>query len=38
MGKTISYKRPDGKSVNGYLAEPSGGKGYTLSLHDALPI
>jgi carboxymethylenebutenolidase len=27
MGKTISYKRPDGKSVNGYLAEPSGGKG-----------
>lgn len=27
MGKTISYKRPDGNSVNGYLAEPSGGKG-----------
>ena len=27
MGKTISYKRPDGKSVNGYLAEPAGGKG-----------
>ncbi|MGQ0547305.1 MAG: dienelactone hydrolase family protein [Betaproteobacteria bacterium] len=23
--KTISYKRPDGKSVNGYLAEPTGG-------------
>ena len=23
MGKTISYKRPDGKSVNGYLAEPA---------------
>jgi carboxymethylenebutenolidase len=22
MGKTISFKRPDGKSVNGYLAEP----------------
>jgi carboxymethylenebutenolidase len=22
MGKTVSYKRPDGKSVNGYLAEP----------------
>ena len=27
MGKNISYKRPDGKSVNGYLAEPAGGKG-----------
>ena len=27
MGKTISYKRPDGKSVEGYLAEPAGGKG-----------
>jgi len=27
MGKTISYKRPDGKSVDGYLAEPAGGKG-----------
>jgi len=25
MGKTISYKRPDGKSVNGYLAEPKAG-------------
>ena len=25
MGKMISYKRPDGQSVNGYLAEPSGG-------------
>src|SRR3989304_3887950 len=25
MGKTISYKRPDGKSVNGYLAEPAQG-------------
>src|SRR2546426_10456442 len=23
MGKTISFKRPDGKSVNGYLAEPA---------------
>ena len=22
MGKTVNYKRPDGKSVNGYLAEP----------------
>lgn len=22
MGRTISYKRPDGKSVSGYLAEP----------------
>jgi carboxymethylenebutenolidase len=22
MGKTISFKRPDGQSVNGYLAEP----------------
>ena len=22
MGKMVSYKRPDGKSVNGYLAEP----------------
>ncbi|HZS69060.1 MAG TPA: dienelactone hydrolase family protein [Burkholderiales bacterium] len=22
MGKKVSYKRPDGKSVNGYLAEP----------------
>ena len=25
MGKTISFKRPDGKSVNGYLAEPKSG-------------
>jgi carboxymethylenebutenolidase len=25
MGKTVSYKRPDGKSVNGYLAEPQAG-------------
>jgi len=25
MGKMISYKRPDGKSVNGYLAEPAQG-------------
>jgi carboxymethylenebutenolidase len=23
MGKQVSYKRPDGKSVNGYLAEPA---------------
>ena len=23
--RTISYQRPDGKSVNGYLAEPTGG-------------
>jgi carboxymethylenebutenolidase len=23
MGKNISYKRPDGQSVNGYLAEPA---------------
>jgi carboxymethylenebutenolidase len=23
MSRTISYKRPDGKSVNGYLAEPA---------------
>jgi len=22
MGKTVSFNRPDGKSVNGYLAEP----------------
>jgi carboxymethylenebutenolidase len=28
MGKMVEYKRPDGKSVNGYLAEPqSGAKG-----------
>lgn len=26
MGKTVSYKRPDGKSVNGYLAEPDDAK------------
>ena len=27
MGKTVSFNRPDGKSVNGYLAEPpTGGK------------
>ena len=25
MGKTVSYKRPDGKSVDGYLAEPAAG-------------
>ena len=25
MGKTISYKRPDGKDVAGYLAEPAQG-------------
>ena len=25
MGKQVSYKRPDGKSVNGYLAEPAQG-------------
>jgi carboxymethylenebutenolidase len=25
MGKTISYKRPDGKSLEGYLAEPAQG-------------
>jgi len=25
MGKMISYKRPDGQSVNGYLAEPAQG-------------
>jgi carboxymethylenebutenolidase len=25
QAKTISYKRPDGKSANGYLAEPTGG-------------
>jgi len=25
MGKMVSYKRPDGKSVNGYLAEPPTG-------------
>lgn len=27
MGQTISYKRPDGKSVSGYLAEPKAGAG-----------
>lgn len=27
MGKTISFQRPDGKSVDGYLAEPAGGAG-----------
>ena len=26
MGKTISYKRPDGGDVNGYLAEPAAAK------------
>jgi carboxymethylenebutenolidase len=25
MGKTVSFKRPDGKSVEGYLAEPTQG-------------
>jgi carboxymethylenebutenolidase len=25
MGKQVSFKRPDGKSVNGYLAEPAAG-------------
>ena len=23
MGKMVSFKRPDGKSVEGYLAEPA---------------
>ena len=23
MGKTVSFNRPDGQSVNGYLAEPA---------------
>ena len=27
MGQTISFKRPDGQSVQGYLAEPGGGSG-----------
>src|SRR5262245_43350833 len=27
MGQMISYKRPDGKSVQGYLAEPKAGSG-----------
>jgi carboxymethylenebutenolidase len=25
MGRSVSFNRPDGKSVNGYLAEPKGG-------------
>src|SRR3954462_1091255 len=25
MGKMVEFKRPDGKSVNGYLAEPAAG-------------
>ena len=25
MGKTVSYARPDGGSVNAYLAEPAAG-------------
>jgi carboxymethylenebutenolidase len=25
MGRTVSFKRPDGKSVDGYLAEPAAG-------------
>ncbi len=25
MGKTVSFNRPDGKSVNGYLSEPAAG-------------
>src|SRR5258708_16156095 len=25
MGKNVTFNRPDGKSVNGYLAEPAGG-------------
>src|SRR5260221_1576666 len=25
MGKTVSFNRPDGKSVNAYLAEPAAG-------------
>src|SRR3954462_2140349 len=25
MGKMVEFKRPDGKSVNGYLAEPQAG-------------
>ena len=25
MGKTITFKRPDGKDVQGYLASPAGG-------------
>ena len=27
MGKMMSFKRPDGQSVDGYLAEPAGGAG-----------
>ena len=27
MGKTVSFNRPDGQSVNGYLAEPAGAGG-----------
>src|SRR3989440_11685508 len=27
MAKTVSFNRPDGKSVNGYRAGPAGGKG-----------
>ena len=27
MTQSISYRRPDGKSVNAYLAEPKGAKG-----------
>lgn len=27
MGKTVTFTRPDGKSVDGYLAEPAGGRG-----------
>jgi carboxymethylenebutenolidase len=25
MGQMISFRRPDGQSVQGYLAEPTGG-------------
>ena len=27
MTQTITFKRPDGKTVNAYLAEPKAGKG-----------
>jgi carboxymethylenebutenolidase len=27
MGSTVTFKRPDGQSVSGYLAEPEGGQG-----------
>ena len=27
MGSTVSFQRPDGQSVNGYLAEPAAPKG-----------